>query len=209
MSTIRTPDNFKSYRIEQSERIHFSVCASAHNEQLESLSAANNRLSTKRLFVTYTDSEGQVRFSSANYLRSLTSNETAANPCEDQANNCHIYAECVLDPESEQGYYCQCKPGFDGPDGLSCVDINECDEGTTFCSPNARCLNLLGHYECKCEPPRIGDGRVCEWDQSANAYEICGRCDSNAKCITDESGQEAYCRCNPGFVGNGNECQPG
>lgn len=181
------------------------MCAPAHVEQL-STHSANNKLSTKRLFVTYTDSDGQVRFSSANYIRP-NNDQQPKNPCDHQSQ-CHIFSECVLDPESEQGYYCQCKPGFDG-DGFSCTDINECDEGTTYCSPNARCLNLLGHYECKCEPPKVGDGRVCDWDHSANAYQVCARCDPNARCITDDSGQDAYCQCNQGYVGTGTECQHG
>lgn len=32
----------------------------------------------------------------------------------------------------------------------SCVDINECDEGTHSCHPTATCVNTEGHFECKC-----------------------------------------------------------
>jgi nidogen (entactin) len=205
VSTVRSPDNFRSFRIEHSERIHFSVCNAANEERLGS-SSALTKLSTKRLFVTYTQSEAQVRFSSANYIRSLENQTESSHACD--LNRCHVYAECVSDQESESGYYCQCKPGFDG-DGFECADINECEEGTTYCSPNAQCYNLLGHYECKCTPPRIGDGRICEWEESSDAYGVCSRCDVNARCITDDTGSTSYCKCNSGYSGDGYECQLG
>ena len=146
--------------------------------------------------------EGQAKFSSANFLRSTE--ETQPDPCEN--NDCSVYAECVLDVGSENGYYCQCKPGFDG-DGTKCNDLNECEEGSSYCSPVAECVNLLGYYDCKCAPPRIGDGRNCEWDSSAPANDICSRCDPNARCVTDEAGNSASCRCNSGYAGSGFQCQ--
>lgn len=206
VANVRSPDNFRSFRIEHTERIHFSVCHAVHEEKLAT-SSAFTKLLTKRLFVTYTQSEAQVRFSSANFIKSIENQtESAAAACE--LGKCHTYAECVSDPDSESGYYCQCKPGFDG-DGFECVDVNECDEGTTYCSPNAQCYNLLGHYECKCLPPRVGDGRVCEWDQGSSGYDICSRCDANARCITNDDGSTGYCKCNSGYSGDGYECYQG
>ena len=175
------------------------------NEEKLSTSSALTKVSNKRVLVSYTQSEGQVRYSSANYLRSL--DDQTPNPCD--LNDCNVYAKCVLDQDSEKGYYCQYKPGFDG-DGKEFSDINECEEGSTYCSPVAQYYNLLGHYECVCTPPRVGDGRVCEWDSSANAYDVCSKCDVNARCITsDDNGSAAYCRCNSGYVGDGFECRLG
>jgi hypothetical protein len=150
---------------------------------------------TKRIWASYT--EGQVRFLSANYLRDLSKNES--NPC--QANKCSLYAECVVDSETDEGYYCQCKPGFDG-DGEECHDMNECDEGSTYCSPIAECRNMIGYYDCICEAPKVGDGRTCAWpDQNEQGAEVCERCDRNAHCV-----EQKYCQCNRGFQGDGFQC---
>ena len=201
LASIKNPNQFRKGRIEHNERIHFDVCGSLIEEK-QSKSSALTKLLTKRLFVQY--DESQAKFSSANFLRS--SEDTQVNPCDN--NDCNVYAECVLDSGAENGYYCQCKPGFDG-DGMQCNDLNECEEGSTYCSPVADCVNMLGYYECKCLPPRIGDGRNCEWDSSAPASDICSRCDLNARCITDEEGKSASCNCNSGYVGNGFQCQLG
>jgi hypothetical protein len=138
-----------------------------------------------------------------------------------------VYAECVVDAGSDEGYYCQCKAGFDG-DGKQCQDINECSEGQNFCSPNAKCTNLLGYFDCKCLPPLDGDGRTCEMpgqeyqesnlnnnqnNQNSNnnndddsSKRICERCNPNAYCKYDEERYQSYCVCNEGYYGNGFQC---
>ena len=196
------PDLKRSFRIEHNERIHFSVCKS-QNELETSEKSASVQLMTKRLSVSYTQSDSQLKFSSANFVRALSSNE--ANPCD--SNDCSLFAECVVDADTEKGYYCQCKPGFDD-DGKSCVDVNECEEGSNYCSPWAECRNLIGYFECICVAPRVGDGRVCELEDETDQNDVCSRCDPNAACVTDEN-SNSLCVCKNGFVGNGFQCQQG
>ena len=42
-----------------------------------------------------------------------------------------------------------------------CVDINECTMGENRCHDNAVCSNLLGSYDCTCNPGFAGDGFSC------------------------------------------------
>lgn len=223
-TTVREPNQFKNYRIEHSETVHFSVCNELNEEKLAQASALV-KLSTKKMFVTFVEGERLVRFTSANFIRSL--DDPTPNPCD--LNDCSPYAECVPDEGAANGYYCQCKAGFDG-EGRTCEDINECTEGSTHCSVHAECINLLGHYACKCIPPREGDGRSCDlrgvddnrdeenenqqqegnYNNNNNQQEdICSRCDPNARCVYDDYRGINYCRCNPGYSGNGQLCELG
>jgi hypothetical protein len=46
------------------------------------------------------------------------------------------------------------KTGFTG-DGKTCDDINECNDGTAVCDPNASCNNVPGSYTCTCKEGKI------------------------------------------------------
>uniref|UniRef100_A0A4X2K5G3 Nephronectin n=1 Tax=Vombatus ursinus TaxID=29139 RepID=A0A4X2K5G3_VOMUR len=58
---------------------------------------------------------------------------------------------------------CRCpSPGLRlGPDGRTCVDIDECSLGQYQCSNFARCYNVYGSYKCKCRDGYRGDGINC------------------------------------------------
>uniref|UniRef100_A0A3B3QJP4 Si:dkey-88l16.3 n=1 Tax=Paramormyrops kingsleyae TaxID=1676925 RepID=A0A3B3QJP4_9TELE len=50
-----------------------------------------------------------------------------------------------------QGTRCGCKPGFQlQSDGLSCTDVNECQQNSPICGHT--CLNTRGSYLCLCYP---------------------------------------------------------
>ncbi|KAF3451040.1 hypothetical protein FNV43_RR07129 [Rhamnella rubrinervis] len=60
------------------------------------------------------------------------------------------------------GYYCLCKPGFQGNPYLphGCQDINECDNPSlNNCSETRYCVNKQGNYTCSCPTWFKGDGR--------------------------------------------------
>ena len=62
------PQKARKFRIEHRETIHFSVCGKVEEEERRQQSGLT-KLMTKRLMVAFTD--GQVRYTSANYVRSL------------------------------------------------------------------------------------------------------------------------------------------
>ena len=41
------------------------------------------------------------------------------------------------------------------------IDIDKCKEGTHDCSNFARCVNLIGGYDCECHAGFEGDGTTC------------------------------------------------
>ncbi|KAI9083733.1 hypothetical protein K1719_034322 [Acacia pycnantha] len=75
--------------------------------------------------------------------------------CKSQKSKC-------IKSESASGYYCTCKPGFEGnpytEDG--CKDVDECHNSTkNICLYQSLCHNTYGSYYCSCPHGQIGDGR--------------------------------------------------
>lgn len=125
--------------------------------------------------------------------------DIADDPCE--SNSCSIYAECIRDSDAPNKYTCLCKVGFDG-DGYSCYDVDECVEGMHDCDVNAECYNLVGHFECSCLSPYVGNGKECAYDA------FCQRCDKNAHCTEASGTAQKSCECNVGYKGDGFSCEP-
>ncbi|KAG7462709.1 hypothetical protein MATL_G00187640 [Megalops atlanticus] len=58
---------------------------------------------------------------------------------------------------------CQCASGTTlGPDGQTCLDVNECEQGNGGCAEV--CVNTKGSRRCECGPGRVldEDGRSCK-----------------------------------------------
>ena len=125
----------------------------------------------------------------------------------DENDDCIDINECLLDdspcdkPNSlcinfPGGYECGCRPGFrfEKITG-TCVDVNECVEGTHACSIDAFCIDLEGLHSCACKSGYSGNGIVCEEDDSNPEACICGEgiCDKIGNCV-----------CSDGFVFNEN-----
>jgi hypothetical protein len=94
-----------------------------------------------------------------------------------------------------------CDPGFVG-DGVSCSDLDECQESPGPCDAHADCTNLIGSYTCLCQPGWTGDGALClDVDECQAATSPC---DAHATCANTEG---AYtCACDPGWQGDGSAC---
>uniref|UniRef100_A0AC35F1W9 Uncharacterized protein n=1 Tax=Panagrolaimus sp. PS1159 TaxID=55785 RepID=A0AC35F1W9_9BILA len=117
-------------------------------------------------------------------------------------NKCHCADNVPCDFGTGYCANSRCAPGFRG---VNCYeDINECAEGVARCHHDAKCLNIPGGYECKCNSNFIGDGFSCvELDKCQIKY---GQpCSPHGYCQIS-SPDEPYCTCNPGYIGDGNTC---
>ncbi|CAD6191304.1 unnamed protein product [Caenorhabditis auriculariae] len=55
---------------------------------------------------------------------------------------------------------CSCRSGYDlGPDGMSCVDRDECLGRVVPCLPTEVCVNTVGGYQCQRRLPRVATQR--------------------------------------------------
>ncbi|XP_066498676.1 adhesion G protein-coupled receptor E2-like isoform X1 [Hoplias malabaricus] len=80
------------------------------------------------------------------------------NECRQTSDICGPNSVC----ENVAGsYFCICKEGFmssNGRDyfnasqGVTCVDIDECQMDLEICGQHAKCKNTIGGYNCTCDP---------------------------------------------------------
>ena len=49
-------------------------------------------------------------------------------------------------------------------------DVNECEDETISCDPNASCLNTIGSYQCNCNTGYSGTGEDggCQGESGSN-----------------------------------------
>lgn len=56
---------------------------------------------------------------------------------------------------------CECFPGFKlAPDGISCLDIDECALNASICGPGSVCVNKQGSHECVDQAPSPSETRM-------------------------------------------------
>ena len=82
----------------------------------------------------------------------------AQGQCKD--SSCPENQVCV----SSTSILCKCKDGFEMKNA-TCVDVDECSENQDQCHKNAKCLNVIGTYNCFCEEGFVGNGQVCNEGQ--------------------------------------------
>ncbi|XP_039215010.1 lactadherin isoform X2 [Crotalus tigris] len=86
-----------------------------------------------------------------------TCNETEKGPCH--PNPCKNKGECRLLPnrgDAFNEYLCICHPGYSGKHCQ--YNVNECLSQP--CKNGGTCLNLKGHFDCKCPSPYVG--KTCQ-----------------------------------------------
>ncbi|KAI4877437.1 hypothetical protein NFI96_026931 [Prochilodus magdalenae] len=132
------------------------------------------------------------------------------NECSEHRGICGPNSTCH---NTEGSYYCTCNHGFissngreifNGSQGVTCDDRDECSDNREICGQHAKCINTIGGYYCICDQGyRLASGEtnftgigscehVCKIDKS-----LCGE----GNCSRAEDGYE--CICNPGFTNCG------
>uniref|UniRef100_A0A8D0L3B0 EGF like domain multiple 6 n=1 Tax=Sphenodon punctatus TaxID=8508 RepID=A0A8D0L3B0_SPHPU len=128
---------------------------------------------------------------------------TCANSRTCTMVNCQYGCEEVKDE-----VHCLCpSSGLQlGPNGRTCIDIDECSTGKAICSYNRRCVNTFGSYYCKCQIGYELKYVNCRYDCvdvnecAANTH----KCNLHAECLNTQG--TFKCKCKQGYRGNGLEC---
>ncbi|KAM4700596.1 epidermal growth factor-like protein 6 [Discoglossus pictus] len=93
-----------------------------------------------------------------------------------------------------------------GPDGRSCIDIDECSSGKITCPFNRRCVNTFGSYYCKCQNGfelKYVNGKYDCIDINECLINT-HKCSLHSDCLNTQGAFK--CRCKQGYRGNGFEC---
>uniref|UniRef100_A0A8C0H2S5 Nephronectin n=1 Tax=Chelonoidis abingdonii TaxID=106734 RepID=A0A8C0H2S5_CHEAB len=105
---------------------------------------------------------------------------------------------------------CHCpSPGLQlGPDGRTCIDVDECATGRVVCPRFRKCVNTFGSYICKCHKGfdlmYIGGKYQChDIDECSIGQYQCG---SFSRCYNTQGTYK--CKCKEGYRGDGINCLP-
>ncbi|XP_065490088.1 nephronectin isoform X2 [Caloenas nicobarica] len=103
---------------------------------------------------------------------------------------------------------CRCpSPGLQlGPDGRTCIDIDECATGRVICPRFRHCINTFGSYICRCHKGfdlmYIGGKYQCyDIDECSLGHYQCG---SFSRCYNTPGSYK--CKCKEGYRDNGTNC---
>uniref|UniRef100_A0A8B9V2R5 Nephronectin n=1 Tax=Anas zonorhyncha TaxID=75864 RepID=A0A8B9V2R5_9AVES len=103
---------------------------------------------------------------------------------------------------------CRCpSPGLQlGPDGRTCIDIDECATGRVICPRFRHCVNTFGSYICRCHKGfdlmYIGGKYQChDIDECSLGQHQCG---SFSRCYNTPGSYK--CKCKEGYRDNGTNC---
>ncbi|XP_061849878.1 nephronectin isoform X1 [Colius striatus] len=103
---------------------------------------------------------------------------------------------------------CRCpSPGLQlGPDGRTCIDIDECATGRVICPRFRHCVNTFGSYICRCHKGfdlmYIGGKYQChDIDECSLGHHQCG---SFSRCYNTPGSYK--CKCTEGYRDNGTNC---
>ncbi|XP_015201319.1 nephronectin a isoform X2 [Lepisosteus oculatus] len=105
---------------------------------------------------------------------------------------------------------CRCpSPGLQlGPDGRTCIDVDECSSGRAVCPRFRKCINTFGSYICKCHEGFDlkyinGKYQCLDVNECTTSQHQCG---SFSTCYNTPGSYK--CKCKDGFRGMGYDCKP-
>ncbi|XP_064004513.1 nephronectin isoform X3 [Pogoniulus pusillus] len=128
--------------------------------------------------------------------------------CNQDALSCSM-ANCQYGCDVLKGEVrCRCpSPGLQlGPDGRTCIDIDECATGRVICPRFRHCVNTFGSYICRCHQGfdlmYIGGKYQChDVDECSLGHHQCG---SFSRCYNTLGSYK--CKCKEGYRDNGTSC---
>ncbi|CAH3157119.1 unnamed protein product [Pocillopora meandrina] len=145
--------------------------AEAHNCELNnSTGKEHERDLVKATSYVY---HGTNNFCAQSPCKNTGTCQSDADECQLGSFTCHAQANCVNDVGS---YHCTCQAGYVGDGKHLCTgvlafygassvlcsqlecNVDECRMGTYYCHEFAQCVNVIGSYDCVCQPGYTGDG---------------------------------------------------
>ena len=121
-------------------------------------------------------------------------------------HTCDIRATCVPLGYGTNDYKCICDFGYKG-DGVSCVDIDECQLGHDNCQPHQSCINSDGGFTCsdneKMPLMHFKRKRRSKGVLKHPCFDGSNDCDLLATCVPEDNSLGYSCRCQDGFSGSG------
>ncbi|ODM99647.1 Nidogen-1 [Orchesella cincta] len=161
-------------------------------------------------YIVYDSTQGIGRYAITSTITPVDGND----PCKENKDKCGPNSSCVVEGDN---FRCICNLGYEqhynyeatdiNPDDPpQCVDINECQIGTSTCDVTAVCINYPGSYRCECPPGHSGDGYTCTNNSPPDCRQVRDLCDPFAECIYSRSSDSYICSCQPGYHGDGLVC---
>ncbi|RVE76570.1 hypothetical protein OJAV_G00010130 [Oryzias javanicus] len=205
--TVVSPDGgVQTMRYHWRQTITFESCP---HQDATGEAPPIQQLSVDRIFVMFDSQNHLVRYAMNNMIGSIHSDLSEQNPCFTGEHRCH--ADAVCRPAEGSQYSCECTAGFRG-NGHTCVDIDECQNPSRVCGPNAVCFNQPGSFRCECSRGFVfaADGKTCTAEQ--RPVDHCRRgshdCDVPERAECSYTGGSSYtCSCLSGFEGDGRRCR--